>query len=39
MDSDNPKLDLVKVNTYSKFDQSPSICSQDMEWKQNSDIN
>ena len=32
-------LDLVKVNAYAKFDQIPSIDSQDIEWKQNSDIN
>ena len=35
----NPNLDLVKVNAYAKFDQIPSICSQDIERKQNSDVN
>ena len=34
----NPNLDLVKVNAYAKFDQIPSICSQDIELKWNSDI-
>ena len=31
----NPKLDLVKVNACAKFDQIPSICSQDIEQKLN----
>ena len=31
----NANLDVVKVNAYAKFDQIPSICSQDIEWKQN----
>ena len=35
----NPNLALVKVNAYTKFDQSPSIGSQDIERKQNSDVN
>ena len=31
----NPNLDVVKVNAYAKFDQIPSISSQDIERKQN----
>ena len=33
----NPNLDLVRVNAYAKFNQIPSICSQDIERNQNSD--
>ena len=29
----NLNLDLVKVNAYAKFDQVPSVCSQDTEQK------
>ena len=29
----NPELDLVNINASAKFDQSPSIPSQDIEWK------
>ena len=35
----NPNLDLVKVNAYAKFDQIPSIRSQDIEQKRNFDDN
>ena len=35
----NPNLDLVNMNAYAKFGKNPSSCSQDIEWKQNSDIN
>ena len=35
----NPNLDLATVNAYAKFDHIPSICSQDIERKQNSDNN
>ena len=35
----NAHLDLVSVNAYAKFDQIPSICSQNIEQKQNSNIN
>ena len=34
----NPNLDLVSINAYAKFGQIPSICSQNIERKQNSDI-
>ena len=34
------KNSYVSNNTpYTKFHQNPSICSQDMKWEQNSDIN
>ena len=34
------KISCVGHNTaYTKFHQNPSICSQDIKWKQNSDIN
>ena len=35
----NPMLDLVNVDVHTKFCQILSICSQDMERKQNSDVN
>ena len=35
----NPNLDLVNINAYAKFGQIPSIHSQVIERKQNSDIN
>ena len=35
----NPNLDLVNINAYAKCGQIPSICSQDIERKQNSDKN
>ena len=34
----NTNLDLVNINAYAKLGQIPSICSQDTEWKQISDI-
>ena len=37
MMSNNPKLDLVKVNGYTKFDEILSICSQYIEQKRNYD--
>ena len=33
----NPNLDLVKVKSYVRFDQMPSIPSQDIELKRNSE--
>ena len=39
MTSNNPKLDLVNVDVHTKYGQILSICSQDIEWKQNSDVN
>ena len=35
----NPKLDLVNVDVYTKFGQILSICSHDIEQKRNSDVN
>ena len=35
----NPKLDLVDDDVHTKFGQTLSICSQDIEWKRNFDIN
>ena len=32
----NPTLDLVNMNAYIKF---VTICSQDIEWKQNFGVN
>ena len=39
MTGNNPKLDLVDDDVHTKFGQILSICSQDIEWKQNFDIN
>ena len=35
----HPNLHLVNINAYTKFDRNPQINSQDIEQKQNSDIN
>ena len=34
----DPNLDLVNINAYTKFGQNPFISSEDIQWKQNSDI-
>ena len=39
MTGNNPKLDLVNFDVHTKFGQILSICSQDIERKQNSDVN
>ena len=39
MIGNNPKLDLVNVDVHTKFDQILSVRSQDIEQKQNSDVN
>ena len=39
MTGNNPKLDLVNVDVYTKFGQILSIRSQDIERKRNSDVN
>ena len=39
MTGNNPKLDLVNIKAYTRFGKIMSICSEDIEWKQNSDIN
>ena len=35
----HPNLHLVNINVNTNFDQNPQINSQDIEHKQNSDIN
>ena len=35
MTANNPNVDLVSINSYIKFGQNRSICSQDIERKQN----
>ena len=39
MTGNNPKLDLVNVDVYTKFGRILSIRSQDIERKRNSDVN
>ena len=39
MTGNNPKLDLVNVDVHTKFGQFLSIPSQDIERKQNFDVN
>ena len=39
MAGNNPNLDLVNINVYIKSGEILSICSQDIEWKRNSDVN
>ena len=39
MTCDNSNLDLVNIDAYIKFGEILSICSQDIERKQNSDPN
>ena len=39
MTGNNPKLDHVNVDVHTKFGQILSICSRDIERKQNSDVN
>ena len=39
MTDNNPKQDLVNADVHTKFGQILSIRSQDIEWKQNSDVN
>ena len=38
MTGNNPKVDLVNINAHTKFSESLSICSQDIERNRNSDI-
>ena len=35
----NPNLDPVNMNAYTKFGEILSVCSQDIERNRNSDIN
>ena len=39
MTGNNPKLDLVNVDAHKKIGKILSICSQDIDRKQNSDVN
>ena len=39
MTGNNPDPNLVHIKAYTKFGQIMSICSEDIEQKQNSDIN
>ena len=39
MTGNNPKLDLVNDDVHTKFGWILSICSQDIERKQNSEVN
>ena len=39
MTGNNPNLDHVNINTYIKLRDFLSICSKDIERKQNSNIN
>ena len=39
MTGNNPNIDCANINAYIKFGEIPSICSQDIERKWNSDIN
>ena len=39
MTANNPNVDLVSINSYIKFGQNLSICSQDIELKQNFGVN
>ena len=35
----NPNVDVVNMDTYIKFGEILSICSQDIEWKRNFGVN
>ena len=39
MEGSNPNLDLININAFTKFGGILSICSEDNERKQNSDVN
>ena len=39
MTGNNPNLDHVNINAYTKFREILSTCSQDIEQNQNSDVN
>ena len=34
MTCNNRKLDLININTYTKYGEFLSICSQDIEWNE-----
>ena len=39
MTANNPNVDFVSINSYIDFGQNLSICSQDIEQKQNFGVN
>ena len=39
MEGSNPNIDLININAFTKFGEILSICSQDIEQKQNSVVN
>ena len=39
MTANNPNIDLVSIDSYKKFGQNLSICSQDIERKQYFGVN
>ena len=39
MTANNPKVELVSLNSYIKFGENLSICSKDIEQKQNFGVN
>ena len=39
MTGNNPNPELININANTKFNEILSICSQDIEWKRNSDVN
>ena len=39
MTANNLNKNLVSINSYIKFGEIQSICSQDIEWKQNFGVN
>ena len=39
MTGNNPNIDIVNINAYTKFGKILSFSSQDIERKRNSDIN
>ena len=39
MTGNNPNIDIVNINAYTKFGEILSFSSQDIELKRNSDIN
>ena len=38
MGGSNPNLDLININALTQFSETLSVSSQDIEWKQNSDV-
>ena len=39
MPGNDPNLNLLNINAYIKFGEILSICSKEIDWKQNSDMN